>query len=128
VTSSVVLLRPASSPGCRIQLAGQHRPNLGRLDVTRVRFERDGELALDRFALLRPVEEHGQIVSLLADRGGQRPILFEAAPPLQNLLRGALILPEVWRRRLRFDLGQFAREAGFVKVPSARLRRARKGQ
>jgi len=63
---------------------------------------------------------------LLADGRGQRPIVFEPAPTLQNLLGRGLILPEVRRGGLGFDLGQFACQAGFVKDPSARRRRVRK--
>jgi len=118
-------MNPAVYP---IELAGQHRPDLCRLHVARVALERRSQLALDRLALLRPVEEHGQVVGLFANRGGQRAVALEPAPPLQDLLGRGLIFPEVGRGGLGFDVGQFAREAGFVKVPSARRRRARKGR
>jgi hypothetical protein len=65
---------------------------------------------------------------LLANGFRQRALIFEAPAPLQDLLRGGLILPEIRSSRLGFDLRQFAREAGFVKAPSANRPRGSTGR
>ena len=44
---------------------------------------------------LGPLDEHGQIVGAPAQRLGERDVLFETAPPLQQPLRQRLVLPEV---------------------------------
>jgi hypothetical protein len=48
-----------------VELAGQHRPNLGRLHVARVAFQRGPEIGRHVFAVLGPIEQHGQVIGLL---------------------------------------------------------------
>jgi hypothetical protein len=110
-----------------VEIARQHRANLGRLDVTRERFQTAGQLVPDLLALSRPIEQDGQIVALPAERFGQGLVILEPAPFLEDLLRRALVLPEVGRGDPRFELGQLALESRFVKDPSADRRPARSG-
>jgi hypothetical protein len=101
-----------------IELAGKQRPDLGSFDVTPERVECRRQIGGDLLALLRPLDEHGDIVGLFAKRGGQITVAFEAATPLKGLLRSRLILPEVGGRRLGLDVGQITVQAIFVKAPS----------
>ena len=73
-----------------------------------------------------PVDQHREVVGLALERGGQRLVVFQPAPALQHLLRVGLVLPEVRGGNLRFEIGQLALEAGFVKVPSAGAPRVRR--
>ena len=91
-----------------IELAGEHRANLAGLHVARKRLEAARQIGDDVLALPGPVEEHAEVVGLLPQRHGQRPVVFEPAPPLQHFLRGGLVLPEIGRGDLRFELGQLA--------------------
>jgi hypothetical protein len=110
-----------------VEIARQHRANLGRLDVTRERLQAAGQLVPDLLALSRPVEQDGQIVPLLAQRFGQRLVILKPAPFLKDLLRRALVLPEIGRGNPRLELGQLALQPGFVKDPSGDRRPARSG-
>jgi len=56
---------------------------------------------------------------LTAQRGSQRPVFFEPATSLKNLLGAALVFPEIRCGGLRLEVAQLAIEAGFVKDPSA---------
>jgi hypothetical protein len=110
-----------------IEIARQHRPDLGGLHVARVRLEAARQLVGNFFTLPRPVEQDGQIVPLLAERLGQRLVVLEPPPFLKNLLRRALVLPEVRRGYASFEVGQLALETGFVKDPSGDRRPERSG-
>jgi hypothetical protein len=110
-----------------IQITRQHRPDLGGLHVARVRLETARQLVGDLLALPRPVEQDGQIVALLAQRLGQRLVTLEPPPFLEDLLRRALVLPEVRRGNAGFEVGQLALETGFVKDPSGDRRPGRSG-
>jgi hypothetical protein len=106
-----------------VELAREHRPDFAGLDVAAEAVERLLEVGGDVFALLRPVDEDGEIVRLLAQRGGERAIVFDAAAALLDLLRRGLVLPEVGRGGAQIEVVQFAGKAGFVKAPSAGRRR-----
>jgi hypothetical protein len=108
-----------------VHLAGEHRPDLGGLDVAFVGFKRLAEVGFDVLALTSPVDEDGEVVGLPAERPGQGPLVFEPPSALQDLLRGRLILPEVARGDLFLDFGQVALETSFVKAPSGGWWRAR---
>jgi hypothetical protein len=92
------------------------------------------------YALLRqerPPDAARTFASVLARKADYVPALVGAAAAalragngeaaLQHLLGVGLILPEVLGGNLRFELGQLALEAGFVKVPSSGAPRVRRG-
>jgi hypothetical protein len=111
-----------------IELAREHRPDLAGLHVPRVRIEALGKVGRHVFALARPLDEYAEVISLAAERFGERSVVFELAPALKCLLCDLLIFPEVRGRNLCLDLGQFALQAGFVKAPSADRWRVRPGR
>jgi hypothetical protein len=78
-----------------IVLAAEHLLRLAGLDLRLVRVEAADEIGLDVLALLEPLDQHGQVVGPLAEAVAQRQVVFEPAPPLQDLLRLDLILPEI---------------------------------
>jgi hypothetical protein len=55
---------------------------------------------------------------LLAKRHRERAIVLDLTPSLRDALGGRGVLPEVRLRGLCLEIGQFTREAIFVKVPS----------
>jgi hypothetical protein len=110
-----------------IEIAREHRADLGGLHVARVGFQAPRELVADLLALPRPVEQNGQIVALLAERLGQCLVVLKAPPFLEDLLRAALVLPEIRRGNARFEVGQLTFETRFVKDPSADRPPARSG-
>ena len=59
------------------------------------------------FAVLGPLDQHGQVLAPAPQRLGERDILFETAAPLEQPLRECLVLPEVGLRRARLHLSQF---------------------
>jgi hypothetical protein len=94
-----------------VHLAAEHRADFTRLDVAAERFQAALEVARDVLALAGPVDEDAEVVRLPAQRLGQRAVVLEPAPPLQQLLRGRRVLPEFGMRDLGFDLAQFALQA-----------------
>ncbi len=80
-----------------VELAGQHGPDLRGLNVARVSLQGGAEIGRNVLALLRPVEEHGQIVGLFAQGFGEQPLVVQPPPALQRLLRCRLVLPEIGR-------------------------------
>jgi hypothetical protein len=102
-----------------VQLAGQHRADLGRLNVAAVRIDAALEVGHHVLALPGPLEEHLEVVRLAAQRRRERAIVFEPAPTLLGLLGVGGIFPEIRRGDRRFDFRQFALQAGLVKAPSA---------
>jgi hypothetical protein len=111
-----------------IELAREHRADLGRLDVALVDVDAGLQIAQHVLALPRPIEEDRQVVGLLAQRLGQRAVVLDLAAALQDLLRVGLVLPEIRRRDGRLDLGQLALQPRFVKAPSADQRRGTTGR
>jgi hypothetical protein len=108
-----------------VQLAGEHRPGFTGLHVLRVGVEAAIEIGRDVFPVARPADQHAEVVALAAERFGERAVVLEAAAPLEDLLRGRLVLPEVRAGELAFEIAELPRQAGFVKDPSADPRRAR---
>jgi hypothetical protein len=109
-----------------VEVAREHRANLGDLDVARVGAEGTRQIVGDVLALQRPFEQDLDVIGVLAQRNRQVAVAFEATPPLQRLLRVGLVLPEIWCGALGFELGQLTVQAGFVKAPSWRRRRVRR--
>ena len=88
-----------------IVLAAEHLPDLAGLHLLLERIEGLAEFGVDRFAGLRPLDEHGEIVALLLERCHQIVVLLEAPAALQDLLRFGLIFPEIRRGGARLEAG-----------------------
>jgi hypothetical protein len=88
-------------------LAAEQLLRLRRFHFARERLEALAQVALDVLALLRPLDEHGQIVLALLQRVDQLDLLLEATAALEGLLRLGLILPEIGQGRTLFEPGQF---------------------
>jgi hypothetical protein len=76
-------------------LAAQHLLRLARVDFLTQFIERPREVVADSLARLRPFDEYREVVDTARERLAERAIVLEAAPPLQQLLRRRLVLPEV---------------------------------
>jgi hypothetical protein len=76
-------------------LAAEHLSRLGRLDVRLELVEAFDEIVFNGLARFGPLDEHAQIVGTALERLADGQLLFEPAPPLQQLLRFGLVLPEV---------------------------------
>jgi hypothetical protein len=88
-----------------VVLAAENSLGFGRVDLEHQRVEALEQLLGDVLALLAPLEQHGKIVFLLAQRGDQRHLFLEAATALQDLLCVGLVLPEIRGRRALFEPG-----------------------
>jgi len=105
-------------------LAAEHLFDFAGLHFLIERVKSLDEIRVDVLAGLRPFDEYAEIVTLFPERADQLTILLKAAAPLQDLLRFALILPEIGRGGFRFELIQFLFGAGGLKDSSADRRRA----
>jgi hypothetical protein len=108
-------------------LAAEHFLDLARLDLRGEARQPLLELVADRFPGLSPFDEDGEIVRAALERQAEVPILLEAAAPLEQLLRGGLVFPEVRLADLRLYGSELGFELGGVKDSSAGRRRAWRG-
>jgi hypothetical protein len=106
-----------------IVLAAEHLLRLAGVHFRGEIVERAPQIVGHRFARLGPLGEHGEILEPLAERHAEIAIFLEAPPPLQQLLRRRLILPEIRRADALFDGLQFAGGMCRVKDSSAGRRR-----
>jgi hypothetical protein len=88
-------------------LASEHLLDLGGLHFAIERLEPLRELGVDALALLGPLQKHGEIVALAAQRQGEIAVLFEAPAALQDALGFGLILPEIGGGGPRLEACQF---------------------
>jgi hypothetical protein len=95
--------------------AAKHLLDLGRLHFLLERLERLRKLVVDRFAGLRPLDQHREIVGALLQRHREIAILFETAAAQHDFLRLVLIFPEVGRGDASFEACQFFAGAGGFK-------------
>jgi hypothetical protein len=100
-------------------LAAEHLLGLAGVDLAAELVERAAEILRDRLAGFGPLDEDVQVVEASAERRAQLAILLDAAAPLQQLLRGRLVLPEIRCGNAFFDSSQFGVGAGGVKDGSA---------
>jgi hypothetical protein len=110
-----------------VELARKECPDLAGVDVGGECNQTGIDLGGDGLSLLRPIDKDGKVIGALAQRRGQRAILFEPPAALQDLLRGGLILPEVRIADAPLEARELVGQPRFVKVPSAARRRARPG-
>jgi hypothetical protein len=100
-------------------LAAEHFLRLAGIDLDREIVERPSQIVHDRLSRLGPFGQHREVVDPLAQGLAEIPILFDPAPPLQQLLRSGLVLPEIRRGDAVFYFPEFIRRAGGVKDSSA---------
>jgi hypothetical protein len=87
--------------------AAEHLLGLPRVDFAREVLEALGEIVANRFAGLRPLHEHGEIVGATPKRVAEVLIVLEPSAALQEFLRGGLIFPEVGSGDPLLYAGQF---------------------
>jgi hypothetical protein len=105
-------------------LAAEHLLRLARIDLLRELVQAATEIVGHGLSGFRPFHEHRQVVGALLQGSAEGLILFEPAPPLQQLLGRRLVLPEIRLGDTLFDFRQFVCVAGGVKDSSAVRRRA----
>jgi hypothetical protein len=102
-------------------LAAEHLLDLGGLDLGLEIVQAASEVGGHILAGFRPLDEDGEIVTPAPQGRGERDLLFEAPPALQDLLRLGLVLPEVWLRGARLERAQLVGRASGLKDSSACL-------
>src|SRR4029453_16265148 len=98
-----------------IVLAAEHLLGLAGFDLGAEIVEALREVAGDVLAGLGPLDEHGEIVGAPLQRLAEREIPFERLAPLQDLLRGRLVLPEIGVGGLLLYLRELVGGFGGVK-------------
>jgi hypothetical protein len=86
-------------------LAAEHLLGLGGVDLVFERIERLGEIVGDVLAALRPLEQDADVVELFREAVAELEVLGQPPLALQGLLRFGLVVPEVGRGDLLFELG-----------------------
>jgi hypothetical protein len=87
-------------------LAAEHLLDFAGLHFLRERVEGLGELGVDGFARLRPLDEDGEVVAFPGQRCDEVAVLLETTAALEDFLRLGLILPEIGSRRARLEASQ----------------------
>jgi len=87
-----------------IVLAAEHLLGLGRRDLFAHRIESPRQVGQYVFAAACPLEQHANVVGLLGEAGAELDVLGEAPLSLQCFLRLGLVVPEVGRSDLLFEL------------------------
>jgi hypothetical protein len=105
-------------------LASEHLLGLARLDLAAELVQRAREIVENRLARLGPFDEDAQILDAPLQRLAQVAVVLEPAPPLQQLLRRRLVLPEIGISGALLYLGEFICRTSGVKDGSADRRRA----
>jgi hypothetical protein len=82
----------------------KHLLGLGRVDLLRQCVQCLGEIRDHVFAAAGPFEEDGDVVDLFGEAVAQLEVLGEPSLPLKRLLRLGLVVPEVGRGDLPFEL------------------------
>jgi hypothetical protein len=102
-----------------VVLAAEHLFDLAGFDVSLEHVERALQVGIDRLAGLSPLDEHTDIVRVLAQVVRELPVFLQPSPALKDLLCVGLVVPEVGRGGLRFYLRKLRLETGEVKDSSA---------
>ena len=87
-----------------VVLAAKHLLGFGGIELRFERVQRRLEVGGDVLAAGGPFEENADIVNALVETVAQLEILREPALPLQGLLRFRLVVPEIRRGDLCFEL------------------------
>ncbi len=92
-----------------IVLSAEHLLGLAGVHFLRKIVEALGKIFEDRLAGLRPLDQDTQVLGATPERLAQVLVVFEAPSPLQQLLGGRLVLPEIRSRNTLFYSGEFVR-------------------
>jgi hypothetical protein len=99
--------------------ATEHLLGFAGVDFLREVVQPSREIVGNGLAGLGPLHQYGEIVRTAAERVAELLVVLEAAPALQELLRGGLVLPEVRVGDAFFYLREFVGGTGGVKDDSA---------
>ena len=99
--------------------AAKHLLDLAGLHFHIERLERPGELFVDRFTGLGPLDQNREVVALAAKRLHQFAVLLQPAAALQHFLGFGLVFPEIGRGGARLEAGQLFFGTGRFKDSSA---------
>jgi hypothetical protein len=86
-------------------LAAEHLLGFGGVDLRLEGVDRLLEIGADVLTALRPFEQDAEVVGFLGQAVAQLDVFGEAALPLQGFLRLGLVVPEIRRGDLSFELG-----------------------
>jgi hypothetical protein len=86
-------------------LAAEHFLGFGGIDLGFNGIEGALEVGADILAGARPFEQHAKVVDLFRKAVAQLEVLGEAALTLESFLRLGLVVPEIRRADLLFELG-----------------------
>jgi hypothetical protein len=86
-------------------LAAEHLLGFGGIDLRFERIERALEIAGHVLAGARPFEQHPEVIDFLGEAVAQLEVFGETPLPLEGLLRLGLVVPEIRRADLAFELG-----------------------
>jgi hypothetical protein len=100
-------------------LAAEHRLDLGGIHLGFESVQRPRQIGGNALTLFRPLEQDAEVIELPLDRPAELDLVGENAPASEDLLRLALVLPEIRGREARFDGAQFAGRVRGVKESSA---------
>jgi hypothetical protein len=101
--------------------AAEHLPDLGGFNFLFERFDGTLQVGADILALLRPLQQHFEIVEFRDDGIAEVDFLGQPLAALQRFLGVSLIRPEVGRGDARLYRVEFVRRIGGVKDSSAGL-------
>jgi hypothetical protein len=105
-------------------LAAEHLLDFARLHCHVEGVEPLLELGVNGFPCFGKLEQHRQIVGLLAQRRNQVAVLLQASAALLDFLRFGRVFPEIGIERALIEAGQFVVRIGLLKDSSASRRRA----
>jgi hypothetical protein len=104
-------------------LAAEHLLGLAGVDLRGEVLERAAQVVGHRLAGLGPLDQDGKVVDAPLQSFAEVAIFFEAAAPLEQLLRAGLVFPEIRVSDALFDPGELVGGSGGVKDSSAGRRR-----
>jgi hypothetical protein len=107
-----------------VVLAAEHFLRFARFDLGGEVVQRAGELVADGLAGFDPFGQDRQVLEPAPQGFGELAVFFQPPAALQQLLRGGLILPEVWSANALLYPRQFGCGTCGVKDGSAGQRRA----
>jgi hypothetical protein len=107
-----------------VVLATEHLLGLAGLDFDRELVEPAREVLDHGLTRLRPLDQHREVVDTALERVAHVAVVFEPAPPLQQLLRRRLVFPEVGIGDALLYLRELVAGACGVKDSSADRTRA----
>ena len=101
-----------------VVLATEHFLDFASVHLGLEIVETGSEIIGHIFALVRPLDQHRQIVAACAQQFREIEIVLKPTAALQDLLRGRLIVPKIWSRRPLLELANFSLDASRVKDSS----------